>query len=175
MNWKSFTFGGETYDLTHLHPCMMQFQRPAKDGTPGTTFNVDVTYSLHCFAREIPRGEQYDKKLEYSDARETRLFDLRRYEYSKLLPDIVKSLADRHCRQTGRNNYFTVECLVGNGTTIEYDVFFTVSKSGKKGRLNLFIQSAYVRDDPKSRPPSPKPIRFLIILHNTLNKKLIRA
>ena len=175
MNWETFTLRDETYDLTHLHSCMMQFQRPEKDEKPATTFNVDVSYGLHCFTRKAPQAEQHDKRLEYSDARETRLFDLKRYEYSKLLPHIVKSLADRRCRQTGFSNYLTIECRAENRKTVEYDVFFTVSKSSRKGRLNLFIQSAYVRDDPKSRPPSPRPIRFLIILHNTLNNKFIRA
>lgn len=174
LNWKPFTFGGATYNLAHLNPCAIHFERPGTEGRSGTTFNVDLIYSLHCFAREIPKGKQYEKELEYSDARETRLFDLKRYEYSKLLPGIVESLANRHCRQTGRSNYITVECLTGDGKPIEYDVFFTVSRSSKRGRLNLFIQSAYIRDDPKSRPPSQKPIRFLIILHNTLNNRPIR-
>jgi hypothetical protein len=175
VEWQAFKHEGITYDLSHLNPCSMQFERAAKDNLPATIFNVDVTYSLHCFAREIPESGGYDNRLEYSDARETRLFDARRYEFSKLLPEIVRSLASRKCRHTDHSNFFTVECIAEGGRKIEYDIFFTVSKSGKKGRLNLFIQSAYIRDDPKSRPPSPKPIGFLVILHNILNRKPIRA
>lgn len=152
----------------------MQFERPAKDGKPATIFNVDVTFSLHCFAKETSKIEQHDPALEYADARETRLFDFRRYEMSKRLPGIVCGLAKRKCVQTGHSNFLTIDLTDNGGKRIEYDVFFTVSRSSKRGRLNLFVQSAYVRDDPKNRPPSGKPIGFLVILHNTLNKKPIR-
>jgi hypothetical protein len=43
-------------------------------------------------------------------------------------------------------------------------------------RLALHIQSAYIRDpNYNSSRPSGKPIRFLVILHNTLNKVPIKS
>jgi hypothetical protein len=168
LQWTAFQHGTEVYDLAHLHPCTLEFVRPEKDGKPAVTFVVDVTYSLHCFSRSIPKYDSHDRALEYSDARETRLFDVDRYRLSKRLPGIIETLTERKCQHTGRGNFFTVELVDDSGTKIDYDVFFTASKSSQRGRVNLYIQSAYVKD--RSQLPAAKPIRFLIVLHNTLNK-----
>ena len=55
---------------------------------------------------------------------------------------------------------------------MDYDVFFTASRSSIKGRLNLYVQSAFVRE--KEKLPAGKRIRFEIILYNTLVGKPIR-
>ena len=73
---------------------------------------------------------------------------------------------------TGHGNFFTIELLDEAGKTVDYDIFFTVSRSSKTGRLNLFVQSAFVRD--RDKLPRGKPIRFEIILYNVLTGKGIR-
>jgi hypothetical protein len=175
MQWSAFQHGQKTFDLTHLHPCAMEFERAAEHEKPAVIFKMDVTFSLHCFSRRLPESGPYDKRLEYSDPSETRLFDFDRYELSKRLPEIVRDLPQRKCRHTGHGNYFSVEIIRENGTTVEYDIFFKVTKPAKS-RLALHIQSAYVRDaNFNSCRPSGKPIRFLVILHNTLNKIPIKS
>jgi hypothetical protein len=109
LKWTPFRHGQDIYDLAHLHPRELQFARPEKDGKPGARFAVDVTYSLHCFSRSLPKEGGHDRTLEYSDARETRLFDRDRYRLSKRLPEIIETLAVRKCRHTGHGNFFTVE------------------------------------------------------------------
>ena len=69
-----------------------------------------------------------------------------------------------------RGNFFTIAATDENGTMVDYDVFFTVSKSSQKGRLNLFLQSAYL----DATLPKPRPIRFEIILFNTLHGRPTR-
>jgi hypothetical protein len=172
LQWTSFRHGSQTYDLTHLHARTVQFVNPAKDGKAAITFTVDVTFSLHCFSRSLPAVGSYDRTLEYSDARETRLFDVARYELSKHLPGIVKRLTERKCQHTGKGNFFTVEIVAEDGATVNYAIFFTASKSSRKGRLNVYVQSAYVKE--RSKLPAGKPIRFLIVLYNTLNSIPIR-
>ena len=45
-----------------------------------------------------------------------------------------------------------------------------------KGRLNLYVQSAYVQDDtPQTRPRPRKPIRFSVIAYNVAVGKVIRV
>jgi hypothetical protein len=68
LQWTAFQHGTEVYDLAHLHPCTLEFVRPEKDGKPAVTFVVDVTYSLHCFSRSIPKSGPHDRALEYSEA-----------------------------------------------------------------------------------------------------------
>ena len=112
-----------------------------------------------------------DSNLLYSDSRETRVFDFVRYELSKQLPQIIQSLDKRKCYHTGKGNYFTVDIQdVG-----EYDVYFKVARSSKRGSLTLFVQSAYVRDQNHAENrPRKKPIRFSIIAYNTLMGKGIK-
>jgi hypothetical protein len=63
-----------------------------------------------------------------------------------------------------------------NGTVIEYDIFFAASRSSKKGRLNLFVQSAYVRDALHgSNRQHKKPIGLYVILFNVLHDKPIKV
>jgi hypothetical protein len=72
-------YQGKTYDLSHLHPFEVWFERPAQDGTPPVRFRVEAHFSLHCFSRRLG-DDPYDKSLIYPGVSEARLFDLYRYE-----------------------------------------------------------------------------------------------
>jgi hypothetical protein len=51
-----------------------------------------------------------------------------------------------------------------------------VASRNSKGRLNLYVQSAYVQDGiPQVRPRPRKPIRFSVIAHNVAVGKAIRV
>ena len=140
---------------------------------PALHFAVDVTYSTHCFTRGIPKdGGGYDQTLLYRDRKELRLFDLRRYQLSHRLPEIIVGMLRRKCMHTGHGNFFTVELVDAAGTRVDYDIFFTVSKSSQRGRLNLLVQSAFIRD--KNKLPRGRPIRFEIILFNVLHGRRIK-
>jgi hypothetical protein len=77
----------------------------------------------------------------------------------------------RKCFHTGRGNFFTVEIIDNQGNRIRYEIYFTASKSSKPGLLTLYVQSAYERDTAhQANRPQMKPIKFPIILFNTLNK-----
>jgi hypothetical protein len=172
VQWKDFEHDGVPCDLRHLYPRTLQFERLAQGDKPAVIFTVDVIFSMHCFTRELPSGGYY-RGLTYSDARETRLFDFERYELSKRLPGIIETLAQRKCFQTGHGNFVTVEVVREDGVSVNYHVFFTASKSDRKGRVNIYVQSAYAPD--RKIGTSGKPIRFLVILYNTLNKLPIRS
>lgn len=161
MQWKPFTFDGKTYELTHLHPRACSYRQPEKAGNPARSYDVDVLFSLLCFTRAIEPSETPAAGILYSDNREIRIFDFQRYEFSKRLPAIFESLAQRKCYHTGKGNFFSVDIVNENGTVSEYDIFFAASRSSKKGRLNLFVQSAYVRDALHgSNRPKKKPLGF---------------
>jgi hypothetical protein len=114
VQWRNFEHNSVTYDLNHLHPQTIEFERPAKDGKPAVVYTVDLTYSLHCFSHKLPSGA-FDKSLIYPNTRETRLFDFERYELSKRLPGIIETMAQRKCFHTGHGNFFTVEVVRGRG------------------------------------------------------------
>jgi hypothetical protein len=176
MRWKPFRFRGEIYDLAHLHPRTFRFERPAEGVKPAEIYNVDTVFTSHCFTRKPKNAEVFDESLVYSDGYENRLFDFRRYELSKQLPEIVRTMAARKpYHNSNRRNFFTVEVIGENGKFVEYDVFFKVRKMAK-GRLEMIVETAFVRDtEYGSIRPAGKPIRFWIILHNTLNNIRIRV
>jgi hypothetical protein len=73
---------------------------------------------------------------------------------------------------TGRGNFFTVELAEESGQRVDYDIFFTASRSSIKGRVNLYVQSAFVRE--KDKLPAGKRIRFEIILYKVLSGETIK-
>jgi len=175
IQWKPFEFEGVIYDLAHLHPKPVVYRQAAAAGKPEREYLANVEFSLHCFTRGIKEGEKPDAALLYPDSRECRVFDFQRYALSKHLPTIVEGLHQRKCQHSGKGNFFVVEVITEEGEKVEYDVFFAVSRSSKKGVVNLYVQSAYVRDaEHAGNRPKKKPIAFTVILFNTLNNKPIK-
>src|ERR1051325_11560567 len=111
IRWKPFEYQGEIYDLTHLHPRIVQYEQTAKDNRPARYYTVNVICGLHCFTRGRDEWENPDRSLLYSDTRETRIFDFQRYQLSIYLPRIVDELQKRKCYHTGKGNFFTVEMI----------------------------------------------------------------
>jgi hypothetical protein len=177
VQWNPFSFGGGTYDLSHLHPRTCQYEQAAKDDKPSRVYTVDVIFSLHCFTRSLLADEVADTALFYADNREMRLFDFQRYELSKQLPAIIETLDRRKCFHTGHDNFFSVALIDQAGNTVEYDIFFTASRSSrKKGVVTLYVQSAYVRDEAHgNRPRMKSPIGFHVILFNVLNNRPLKS
>lgn len=176
MQWKPFRFCGKIYDLAHLHPRSITYEQPATANAPTRVYRVDVIFGLHCFTRGRNLNVSRKDALLYGDDRETRVFDFVRYELSKRLPEIVEGLAQRKCYHTGKGNFFSVEIVREDGQIVEYDVFFVATRSSANGKINLFVQSAYVRDaNHASSRPAKKPIGFFVILFNTLNNKPIKV
>jgi hypothetical protein len=168
MKWLPFNHAGTAYSLAHLHPCTLEYECPADGKRAAMVFTVDVAYGSHCFTCAPEKGGTIPPGMKYADARHVRVFDFGRYELSRQLPAIIEGLAERKCWNTGKGNFFTVEIVTEEGKAVDYDVFFAVSKSSQKGRINLFVQSAYIRD--RKTLKSSSAIRFLYILHNTLNR-----
>jgi hypothetical protein len=67
----------------------------------------------------------------------------------------------------------TVELICEGEKTVNYHVYFTVSKAAKRGYLNLYISSAYVAN--RKAGSSGRSINFLVILHRTMNRIRIKA
>ncbi|HTH75110.1 MAG TPA: hypothetical protein VL635_11955 [Trinickia sp.] len=175
IEWAAFTYAGVRYDLSHLHPRRLTFTQPPSDCRPERTYAVQLIYSLHCFTRSAEHGEPIDAALLYGDSRETRVFCERRYRMSKALPRIVDDLGRRPCYHTGKGNFFVVELIDDLGAKREYEVYFTASRASERGVLNLFIQSAYVRDrEHRRNRPKKKPVRLYVILHNTLTNRPLK-
>ncbi|MFK5894908.1 MAG: hypothetical protein QM504_16940 [Pseudomonadota bacterium] len=174
MKWESFSYEGVEYNLSHLQPFEWICIQEAKAGKPERQYQFDVIFSMHCFTRKIEANDMPAKELLYSDSRETRCICFKRYEQSKILADIIQTLNNRKCMHTGHGNYLTIEIQGEGNESQNYEIYFTVSKSSKKGYLNLYIDSAYIRDREHGKPPKNKPIKFYVIAFNTQAGKKIK-
>lgn len=173
---RKVTIGSRIYDLSHLDPFTFEFVVPQKDERPRQLYAIEVLFSWHCFTRGIAKGENFLPATAYSRGRETRLFDERRYRFSRQLPGIIRGIGSRRCFHTGKGNFFTVELVDEEGSRVEYTVFFKVSRRAEPRGLTLRVESAYVRGDrvPLGRSRPPRPIRFSVIAHNTATGKAIK-
>jgi hypothetical protein len=173
IKWQAFEFQGQIYDLSHLHPKIVNYVQPAQNGKPERIYNVQVIYSLHCFTRRKEK-EDIDKLLHYSDPRECRIFDFTRHELSQQLPAIIESLINRPCYHTGKGNFLIVEIMMRNGTRQNYEIYFKANRS-PKNMLTIHIESAYLSNRAnQSANIGKKKIGFHVILFNTQNNKPIK-
>jgi hypothetical protein len=174
--FRTVTIEGRTYDLSHLDPFTFEFVVPEKAGKPPQIYVIDVQFSWHCFTRGIAAGENFPQALAYRRGRETRMFDERRYGFSQRLPGIIRNIGSRKCFHTGKGNFFTVEFIEESGSTVEYAIFFKVSRRGNRAGLILSVESSYAPDNriPRRRPHPPRPIRFSVIAYNTATGKPIK-
>jgi hypothetical protein len=171
IKFPVFRHAGTVYDLSHLDPSVVEYIQAATETVAAKVYKVNVIYTQHCFTRDIPRSGAYDETLAHRDGKEVRLFDVDRWELSKRLPEIVLALAERTCQHAKENNFVTVEAVTADGDVLEYDIFFVASKAMRTGFINLFIQSAYIREQKQTG----KRVGFLKILFSALNGKKLRA
>jgi hypothetical protein len=171
IKFPAFVHTGTVYDLSHLDPSVVEYIQAGTETVAAKVYKVNVIYTQHCFTRDIPRSGVYDKALEHRDGKEVRLFDVDRWELSKRLPEIVCALAERTCQHAKENNFVTVESVTDDGSVVEYDVFFVASKAARAGFINLFIQSAYL----KEQKQTGKRVGFLKILFSALSGKKLHS
>jgi hypothetical protein len=130
-----------------------------------------VTYGLHCFTKDSDDLSSEElQSLNYKAPRESRAFNLERYEFSKYLPKIIASLAERSTLvcHAGYGKFAIVRVVDSRGNEVDYFVVFTVFKEEKK--LRLHVQSAYLKYEGVGKI---KKVGFFVIARNLLsNKKL---
>ena len=88
-----------------------------------------------------------------------------RYDLSKQLATIIAP--HRAYFQTDRSDFVTVESF-DTDTVVNYHVYFTVSHEGHAGLPILFVTPLIVAN--RKVGSSGRAIKFLFILHNTMNR-----
>ena len=169
-NWRSFTLAGKTYDLSHLDAQRVEYV-DTREGEKLTTYRFIVSYGLHCFTKDFEDlSTEKSQLLMYKGPRESRPFNFERYELSKQLPDIIKSLGNKETLvcHAGYGNFATVKILDSSGSEVSYFVPFAVFKEHRK--LRLHVQSAYPKHEGIG---GVKKVGFFVIAKNLQhNKKL---
>ena len=92
-----------------------------------------------------------------------------RYELSKNLPGIARSLSGRKIMFAKNENYTTIDVCTLTGVAVRYGVFFNLRrlKHGSPGTIQLIVQSAYQLDPAKPEPGKGK-VGFNVLLNHAL-------
>jgi hypothetical protein len=169
-----FTYQNTDYALDHLNAFEHVFEVEATTGVPKRQYTVWVTFGHHCFTEDSKPGD--DPALFYIDSvkRDPRTFNFKRWELSKHLPEIVKTLINRKVFHTGHKHLYTIEILQPDGERIQYEVYFDIYRPEREKRIHLKIASAFARDQGIGNAARPKPIKFEFVLFNVQNRKPIK-
>lgn len=159
--WKPLRVNDEDIDLAHLEPHDFICVTP-----DSATRKVHVTYSNHVFIEKFDSSIHNSSNLVYRD----RAFNNNRYELSKQLSGLVEKLPNVKVYQTWeKRNYVYFISLEGNADTPPYHMFFEIKKvgKGKKGRLNMTVESAYSKHSDYSNPTKKcNSVRFIQLVQN---------
>lgn len=158
---------GRSFPLSHLHPFRYEVDLAAQNGHPARVVTIHVGFGLHCFTKKVEPGDCPTER--YSDDREHRTFDYVRYELSKKLGNLARTLEQRHCSFAKDENFLTVDVTEQDGSIVRYGVFFNLKRWQAQGRdaVLVVIQSAYPLD-PAIAEPGKGRIRFKALLGHTL-------
>lgn len=174
MRHKPFLLDKSTFDLEHLRSVIVEFVQPAKQGLKENTYKARVVYSTHCYTRGVPDDGCFDSRLLLKNGKESRLFDMRRYRLSMLLPEIIKQLPSKRCFHTGKGNFFIAQIINDEGKAEDYEIYFQVRRlSNDQVDLEIVVESAYVRDQKHLGKPRKKPINFFVIMYNRKSNRPI--
>lgn len=167
-------YRGQVWNLSHLDPFALKVPLTEQLGS----VDVVVLFGWHCFTRGPEPGQTFQGvPLEdiYGLDGQRRILCPERYELSKLLPAIVRNLPSRQIRMAERQNYFLVEEATADGGTVDYAIFFEVSRDGKRRRLFLRIQTAYTGLRITARLRDAKKVRFNTLVKSVFERKPLRA
>ncbi len=160
VNHPDFTHQGQRYTLGHLNGFDHTYTSVDPKTSAPASYAVRVLFDDHCYTKGVALGEPYDLALFISQTvREVRVFDPQRYQLSLLLPALVKDLLNRQCYFGEQENFVTVDLSTGE----KYNVYFSLSKMGKRAGLRLRVQSAYLRE----QQDKLQKVRFGLLLRNT--------
>jgi len=154
--WEDRTIEGVDYAFGHLLQFDMRLERPAKGELAGFSLGIRVVFDCHVVTFEdtsVLPHQVADHPAYWIDAgNNCRRFHAERYEESKRLPDLIRGLTDgkTKCYITKKANYMVWKPVgVGLGGP-HYQVFFDLYRTGDATpRLVMYVQSAYVKDDPQ--------------------------
>jgi hypothetical protein len=157
--WSELIVEGEATDLSHLEPFQFVVVPIGLEGDA----TISVRFHDHCFTEIFdPAKHGSAIRTNQASSSEMRAFSAKRYELSKLLPNIVRQMDGQKIASTREGNM--VKVTLQNGQT--YPVFFTLRRAGKR-RVDLFLVSAYVWDKPAA-PATTGSMKFNLAVAKVL-------
>ena len=136
--FKNKSIKGNLYSLGHLEPFIFSL------ATDEAVYSVEVSFGLHCFTEALNGSHTSD--LLYTHQGERRAFSVERYELSKSLPDLIRSLGNRTVYWSERSDFFVLRDVTSNNGKRPHLVFFSAIRSAKERvDVRLSVNSAYFK------------------------------
>jgi len=131
------TLNGETFDLSHLDPFVLQVEFDDR------TYQTLVNFSCHCFTEKFD-GARHTAEVAYRHGGERRAFCVDRHLLSLALPQHFSRLGNTSIYHTKKDSFFFIRSTADLGASVPYVVFFRSYKSTQEG-LDVIVDvgSAY--------------------------------
>jgi hypothetical protein len=157
----------EEVGCDHLAPFSFTFDTPIRQGV-----HCFVQFSTHCFSDRYDPGRHPENIVVVDERGQMRCFDRDRYELSKGLEALIRSLPGSKIYQTPESNFAIITAQDGR----EYRVFFNVRRDAKK-KVRLYVESAYPPDAERLQvvpATNFQKVRFVALIDKVLsNEKLV--
>lgn len=160
--WNKLFMGGQDYPLDHLEP----FVFSAAPVGQQELVEINVKFNNHCFSRDHTSQKDTLLPVGFFSSSEKRVFDPIRYEMSKNLPSIIKSLPGRRVKSTRYAEFVVIDLKDG----IRYAVFFNLKRTSKR-EATLFVMSAYPIYDDRKNIAVTGEMRFAYLLSSLMKKE----
>ncbi|MEO9943781.1 heat-shock protein [Paraglaciecola sp.] len=133
---------GEVFCLEHLDAELITYQDSKQ---ADICYKFYITYSHHCFTKDEHTTQAGQNSVsQYPSPKDRRAFHIGRYNLSKSLPQIIRTLPEQFVYHGGYDNYCSATFTDPQGNEIVYQIVFSVFRSQKK--LRLHVESAYLLD-----------------------------
>ena len=171
--WTPYIHKSQVFDLSHLDDFEHTFVQAATATASAKHFLVSVTFTDHTFTDSSNEDNlPIYSKTHSREGIKNRYFNHKRWELSKLLPDLIRAFGESNKRfyVLPDGAYFRLELLDRQNQKIEYDIFFDVVKV--KRQTIMVVKSAYERDpNSNERPKLDRTNHFgFFKLHHATNQ-----
>lgn len=145
---------GVSYSFDHLLDFDMSLSRPPREGLLAFHVSIRVVFDCHVVTEAEKPNETSSNDAGAStwidSGGRRRRFSQSRYAHSRRLPALIRALptANTRCYVASGHNYMVCERTTSDRKVEYYQVYFDLYRPGHDDRLVLYVQSAYVKDDP---------------------------
>lgn len=165
--FPALVVGTKEIGCDHLAPFSFTFDTPIRQGV-----HCYVQFSSHCFSDKYDPDRHLENVVVVDERGQIRCFDRDRYELSKGLEALIRSLPGNKVYQTPEANFAIITMQDGR----EFRVFFNVRRDAKK-KVKLYVESAYPLDSERFQvvlATNFQKVRFVALIDKVLsNEKLV--
>lgn len=168
---------GKEYDFDHLKPIQLSYELSMKAGQESISLPCKVFFTEHCITK-LRESHHSNEDVVYTDHRrnkppEDRVFCEKRWEFSKNIPQLIRSLMDKQCLQGSKQEMVIKHEATSNTNPNEgWYVFLKLRYLKKNNQLRIDVVSAHKRTNKPTNIRGHGKSRFKVLLRKFLEGKV---